>query len=185
MIASRVRDEVDSSINAQATHGASELGRNNMNLKTVAVLPVSRSVPVGAFARKLQGALEGIGASTSYLNQASVSGHLGRHAFSRMGKLKAAGWLADQEQRYRTVLYVADSPVSSSWTQTCIRQADCVMVVGTGDDPGIGEYERLLLSMKTTARKELVLLHPQRAVIPGSTREWLKVSNSSRAHIPV
>lgn len=49
------------------------------------------------------------------------------------------------------------------------------MVVGMGDDPSPGEYERLLLSMKTTARKELVLLHPDRSVIPGSTREWLKV----------
>jgi hypothetical protein len=49
------------------------------------------------------------------------------------------------------------------------------MVVGMGDDPSIGEYERLLLSMKTTARKELVLLHPDRSVAPGSTREWLKV----------
>lgn len=45
-----------------------------------------------------------------------------------------------------------------------------------GDDPSIGEYERLLLSMKTTARKELVLLHPDRSVVPGSTREWLKVA---------
>ena len=50
------------------------------------------------------------------------------------------------------------------------------MVVGMGDDPSIGEYERLLLSMKTTARKELVLLHTERSVSPGSTREWLKVS---------
>lgn len=50
------------------------------------------------------------------------------------------------------------------------------MVVGMGEDPTLGEYERLLLSMKTTARKELVLLHPDRSVIPGSTREWLKVS---------
>ena len=49
------------------------------------------------------------------------------------------------------------------------------MVIGMGDDPSLGEYERLLLSMKTTARKELVLLHPDRAVTPGSTREWLKV----------
>ncbi|KAF7337681.1 Lysophospholipase NTE1 [Mycena sanguinolenta] len=168
MIASRVRDEVDSS--STQPRKASE----NNNLKTVAILPVSRFVPVDAFARKLQAALEGIGATTSYLNQASISGHLGRHAFTRMGKLKAAGWLADQEQKYRTVLYVADSPVNSSWTQTCIRQADCVMVVGMGDDPSIGEYERLLLSMKTTARKELVLLHPDRTVVPGSTREWLK-----------
>ncbi|KAJ7269243.1 hypothetical protein B0H12DRAFT_1094828 [Mycena haematopus] len=168
MIASRVRDEVDSS--STQPRKASD----NNNLKTVAILPVSRLVPVDAFARKLQAALEGIGATTSYLNQASISGHLGRHAFTRMGKLKAAGWLADQEQKFRTVLYVADSPVNSSWTQTCIRQADCVMVVGMGDDPSIGEYERLLLSMKTTARKELVLLHPDRTVVPGSTREWLK-----------
>lgn len=49
------------------------------------------------------------------------------------------------------------------------------MVVGMGEDPSLGEYERLLLSMKTTARKELVLLHPDRSVVPGSTRAWLKV----------
>ncbi|KAJ7508598.1 hypothetical protein B0H11DRAFT_2304937, partial [Mycena galericulata] len=180
MIASRVRDEVDSSSSAQPRKAS-----DNNNLKTVAILPVSRLVPVDAFARKLQAALEGIGATTSYLNQASISGHLGRHAFTRMGKLKAAGWLADQEQKYRTVLYVADSPVNSSWTQTCIRQADCVMVVGMGDDPSIGEYERLLLSMKTTARKELVLLHPDRSVVPGSTREWLKNRPWVHQHIHV
>lgn len=57
-------------------------------------------------------------------------------------------------------------------------QADCVMVVGMGDDPSIGEYERLLLSMKTTARKELVLLHSTRSILPGSTRGWLKVHSS-------
>ena len=49
------------------------------------------------------------------------------------------------------------------------------MVVGAGDDPSIGEYERLLMSVKTTARKELILLHPERSVAAGSTREWLKV----------
>ena len=39
------------------------------------------------------------------------------------------------------------------------------MVVGMGEDPNLGEYERLLLSMKTTARKELVLLHPDLSVV--------------------
>ncbi|KAL4067299.1 hypothetical protein V8B97DRAFT_1873882 [Scleroderma yunnanense] len=180
-IASRVRDELDAS-STQLRNTAFELGRNNTNLKTVAVLPISRHVPIDTFARKLKSALEEMGARTSYLNQASVSGHLGRHAFSRVGKLKAAAWLADQEQRYRTVLYVADSPVNSPWTQTCIRQADFVMVVGMGDDPSIGEYERLLLSIKTTARKELVILHPERSVVPGSTREWLKARNRPWVH---
>jgi len=82
MIASRVRDEVDSSSLGQTRKPGSELGHNN------AVLPVSRNVPIEAFARKLQTALEGMGASTSYLNQTIVTNHLGRHAFSRMGKLK-------------------------------------------------------------------------------------------------
>jgi len=90
MIASRVRDEVDSSSLGQIRKPGSELGHNNTNLKTVAVLPVSRSVPIEAFARKLQTALEGMGASTSYLNQAIITNHLGRHAFTRMGKLKVS-----------------------------------------------------------------------------------------------
>jgi lysophospholipid hydrolase len=141
MIASRVRDEVDSSSLGQTRKPGSELGHNNTNLKTVAVLPVSRNVPIEAFARKLQAALEGMGASTSYLNQTIITKHLGKHAFTRMGKLKvrnlslfvfisyltiqfiqSAGWLTDQEQRFHLVLYVVDSPVSSPWTQTCIRQ---------------------------------------------------------------
>ncbi|KAF8910065.1 hypothetical protein CPB84DRAFT_1842725 [Gymnopilus junonius] len=160
-IASRVRDEVDNSSTGQ------------------------QRKPVDAFSKKLQAALEGIGASTACLNQTIITSQLGRHAFTRMGKLKSAGWLADQEQRFRIVLYVADSPVNSSWTQTCIRQADYVMVVGMGDDPSLGEYERLLLSMKTTARKELILLHPDRSVTPGSTREWLKSRPWVHQHIHV
>jgi len=78
----------NSSSTIQSPKFGAELGHNNTNLKTVAILPVSRNVPVEVFARKLQSALEGIGASTSYLNQAVISNHLGRHAFTRMGKLK-------------------------------------------------------------------------------------------------
>lgn len=129
------------------------------------------------FANRLKSALEDIGAPASYLNQATVMHVQGRHAFSKMGKLKLAGWLSETEQKYRIVLYVADTAVSSPWTQTCIRQADCILLVAHGaSDPAVGEYERLLVGMKTTARKELVLLHSERAIPAGSTRPWLKVS---------
>ncbi|KAG8894238.1 phosphatidylcholine and lysophosphatidylcholine phospholipase, partial [Tulasnella sp. 403] len=181
MIASRVRNIAPP--HAKAPSKVS--GRDNLNLKTVAILPSSRHVPVAAFAKKLHSALEEIGAPTAYLNQASMMNHVGRHVFSRMGKLKVASWLADQEQRYRIVLYVADSPVSAPWTQTCIRQADYIMVVGMGEDPSIGEYERLLQTTKTTARKELVLLHADRGVISGLTREWLKVRSWVHAYIHI
>ncbi|KAG9019301.1 phosphatidylcholine and lysophosphatidylcholine phospholipase [Tulasnella sp. 427] len=175
MVASRVRNLAQPTVPVTPKARPTAGNNNNFNLKTVAILPAARNVPASAFAKKLHSALEEIGASTVYLNQASMMNHVGRHAFTRMGKLKVAGWLADQEQRYRIVLYVADSPVSAPWTQTCIRQADYIMIVGMGDDPNIGEYERLLLTTKTTARKELVLLHPDRSVPQGSTREWLKI----------
>jgi len=60
------------------------------------------------------------------------------------------------------VLYIADTNVNAPWTQTCISQADCILLVGLAEgSPSIGEYERFLLGMKTTARKELVLLHAE------------------------
>jgi lysophospholipid hydrolase len=134
MIATRVRDEVGNvAISSKIPpaigmgSGVHDLsGRNNFNLKTVAILPAHRNVPVDAFAKRLQTALEDIGAPCSFLNQSVVMTHLGKHAFTRFGKLKVAGWLADLEQRYRIVLYVADSPVGSPWTQTCIRQVSCL-----------------------------------------------------------
>lgn len=68
-----------------------------------------------------------------------------------------------------------DTTVNSAWTQTCISQADCLLLVGLADgSPEIGEYERFMLGMKSTARKELVLLHTDRYTVPGSTRAWLR-----------
>ncbi|KAF3910379.1 hypothetical protein ABW20_dc0101536 [Dactylellina cionopaga] len=81
----------------------------------------------------------------------------------------------DQEEKYGLVLYVADTTVNARWTQTCISQADCILLVALAEgNPAIGDYERYLVGMKTTARKELVLLHPERFVRPGLTRQWMK-----------
>ncbi len=186
IIASRVRAEASTRLNtrsAQFVPNAAGLGRNNANLKTIAILPVTRDVPIAAFASRLQNAFEEVnGQPAAYLNQSRVMGVLGKHAFNRMGKLKLAGWLADQEERYRLVLYVVDTAVSSPWAQTSIRQADCILLVGFGDDPAFGEYERLLLSIRTTARKELVLLHPERSVPSGATRLWLRQRPWVHAH---
>lgn len=69
----------------------------------------------------------------------------------------------------------ADTTVNSPWTQTCISQADCILLVGLAEgSPAVGEYERFMLGMKSTARKELVLLHTDRYTTPGSTRAWLR-----------
>ena len=192
IIGQRVRQELDTKHSNRLHMNPNELGKNNFNLKTVAIIPVTYQVPVTEFATRLKTSLEEIGAPAAYLNQATVMGVQGRHAFSKMGKLKLAGWLAETEQKYRIVLYVADTAVSSPWTQTCIRQADCILLVAHGAaDPGIGEYERLLIGMKTTARKELVLLHQDRSIPAGSTRPWLQArpwihawSHCEMPHVP-
>ncbi|GAM88059.1 hypothetical protein ANO11243_060890 [Dothideomycetidae sp. 11243] len=159
------------------------------NLRTVTVLPVTSGVPVVEFGHRLLSALNQIGNpdGVTSLNQTAILNHLGRHAFSRMGKLKLSQYLADLEEKYGLVLYVADTNVKSPWTQTCVNQADCILLVGLAEgSPNIGEYERFLLTTKTTARKELVLLHSERYCAPGLTRNWLKNRswiNGSHHHI--
>ncbi|ORX58843.1 hypothetical protein DM01DRAFT_1381495 [Hesseltinella vesiculosa] len=166
------------------TQNSELYGHNNVNLKTIGILPVNSMVPLNEFATNLKTALiHGVGASCKLLTSATITSVMGKHAFSRMGKLKIASWLAEQEERARIVLYLADSSVNSQWTRTCIRQADCILLVGLGDeDPAVGEYERFMINMKTTARKELVLLHRERSCIPGSTVNWLKNRLWIQAH---
>ena len=162
---------------------------STVNLRTVAIIPVTYGVPVVDFGSRLLNALQQIGTPNGItsLNQSAILNHLGRHAFSRMGKLKLSQYLADLEDKYGLVLYVADTPVKSPWTQTCINQADCILIVGLAEgSPAIGEYERFLLTTKTTARKELVLLHAERYCPSGLTRRWLQNRvwiNGSHHHI--
>ncbi|KAL8828611.1 MAG: hypothetical protein Q9191_002492 [Dirinaria sp. TL-2023a] len=150
---------------------------SNVNLRTTAILPVTAGVPVVEFGSRLLSAFTQIGVvnGVTSLTQAAILNHLGRHAFSRMGKLKLSQYLADLEERYGMLLYIADTNVNSPWTQTCITQADCILLVGLAEgSPRIGEYEKFLLGMKSTARKELVLLHVERYSPPGLTRKWLR-----------
>ncbi|KAI9893775.1 MAG: phosphatidylcholine and lysophosphatidylcholine phospholipase [Vezdaea aestivalis] len=181
IIASRMRALVEDPLSDNSKdRGAIATAKrmtSTLNIRTVAILPVTAGVPVIEFGSRLMSALMQVGATkgVTSLNQAAILNHLGRHAFSRMGKLKLSQYLADLEEAYGLVLYVADTNVNAPWTQTCISQADCILLVGLADGPSsIGEYEKFLLGMKTTARKELVLLHAEKYVRPGLTRSWLK-----------
>lgn len=181
IIASRMRALIEGPMADPSHDSKMSVSRNkvnsNHNLRTVAIVPCSAGVPVVDFGHRLQAALHQIGTfnGVTSLNQASILNHLGRHAFSKMGKLKLSQYLADLEEKYGIVLYIADTSVKSPWTQTCISQADCIYLVGLAEgSASIGEYERFLLTTKTTARKELILLHAERYCPPGLTREWLR-----------
>ncbi|KAK0619812.1 lysophospholipase NTE1 [Immersiella caudata] len=180
IIASRMRALVDgpSTLGHGGTpaRNAISRGSSTINLRTVAILPVAVGVPVVEFGNRLMNALAQVGTpnGATLLNQAAILNHLGKHAFNKMGKLKLSQYLADLEEKYSLVIYVADTSVNTPWTQTCIAQADCVIFVGLADaSPEIGEYERFMLGVKSTARKMLVLLHQERYSKPGLTRRWL------------
>lgn len=181
LIAQRMRDLVEHPLSEKGIEqghvGGVQTATSTVNLRTVAILPVSAGVPVVEFGHRLLHALHQIGVTrgVTSLNQAAILNHLGRHAFSKMGKLKLSQFLADLEEKYGLLLYIADTNVNAPWTQTCIAQADSILLVGLADSSSrVGEYERFLLGMKTTARKELVLLHAERYCSPGLTRRWLK-----------
>ncbi|KAF9094355.1 phosphatidylcholine and lysophosphatidylcholine phospholipase [Mortierella sp. GBA35] len=183
LIAQRASDALKMGSNIKAVGVTPDSAINNSNLRTIGIMPVSSSVPVAEFADRLRSALVGIGSTATLLNHSTVMSLLGKHAFSKIGKLKLDNWLNEQEEQAQIVLYLADGGLTSPWTQTCIRQADCILLVGHGDeDPAVGDYERLLISMKTTARKELVLLHANRHCAPGSTAAWLKSRVWVHAH---
>jgi lysophospholipid hydrolase len=81
---------------------------NNSNLKTVCILPVHSNVPVAEFAERLTVSLGLLNASVMILNNSIIMSKMGKHAFTRLGRLKLASWLGEMEECHRLVLYVAD-----------------------------------------------------------------------------
>lgn len=153
------------------------------NYKTITILPTKYGLPVNEFASKLVGELTNLGKSVISMNQASALNLLGRHAFDKLAKIKQSGYFTELEERHQVCVYIVDTPVSSSWSRACVSQGDCILLLGNASsDPAVGDYERLLLKLNTSARTELVLLHPERNVVAGSTNNWLKNRHWVEAH---
>lgn len=118
IIASRMRaltDDRSTALGLKDSTGRSSINKSSttLNLRTVAVLPVSAGVPVVEFGNRLLNALTEVGApnGATSLNSAAVLNHLGKHAFNKMGKLKLSHYLADLEEKYGLVIYVAGKSI--------------------------------------------------------------------------
>jgi len=111
IIASRMRSLVEDPVFVQGKEKITATNNkvsSTINLRTVAILPVTAGVPVIEFGSRLMNALTQIATNgVTSLNHAAILNHLGRHAFSRMGKLKLSQYLADLEEKYGLVLYIA------------------------------------------------------------------------------
>ncbi|KAG9334130.1 hypothetical protein JZ751_009100 [Albula glossodonta] len=152
------------------------------NLSTVAVLPVCDEVPINAFNLELSHALSAIG-PTLLLTSDIIRERLGASALDSIHEYRLSGWLAQQEDINRIVLYQTDSSMTP-WTQRCIRQADCILIVGLGDqEPTLGQLEQMLENTAVRALKQLVLLHREDGPGPSRTVEWLNMRSWCSGHL--
>uniref|UniRef100_A0A672HEZ4 lysophospholipase n=1 Tax=Salarias fasciatus TaxID=181472 RepID=A0A672HEZ4_SALFA len=155
-------------------HASWDSGNPASNLSTVAILPVSDDVPLTAFTLELQHALSGIGPPL-LLTSDIIKQRLGSAALDSVHEYRLSSWLGQQEDIHRIVLYQSD-PSLTPWTQRCIRQADCIIIVGVGEqEPAVGELERMLEGSSVRAQKQLVLLHREDGPPPRGTAEWLNM----------
>ncbi|MBN3299372.1 PLPL7 protein, partial [Amia calva] len=159
-----------------------DVGNPASNLSTVSILPVSEDVPLTAFALELQHALGAIGL-TLLLTSDIIKQRLGSAALDSVHEYRLSSWLGQQEDIHRIVLYQSDSTLTP-WTQRCIRQADCILIVGLGEqEPSVGELERMLEGSAVRAQKQLVLLHREDGPPPTGTVDWLNMRSWCSRHL--
>ncbi|CAI9715518.1 patatin-like phospholipase domain-containing protein 7 [Octopus vulgaris] len=155
------------------------------NLSTVAVVPVSRDVPLTNFVLELQHALNAIG-PTARITSEIVSARIGSSGFNSLNDFRLFSWLGQHEDINRMVLYQCDNTMTR-WTKHFVRQADCILIVGvaTNDPTSLGEVETQLENIAVRAQKELILLHKEGTDTPRRTADWLNARGwcSSHHHI--
>uniref|UniRef100_A0A8C5R344 Patatin like phospholipase domain containing 7 n=1 Tax=Leptobrachium leishanense TaxID=445787 RepID=A0A8C5R344_9ANUR len=157
-------------------------GNPASNLSTVAILPVSEDVPLTAFTLELKHALSAVGL-TLLLTSDNIKQRLGSAALDSVHEYRLSSWLGQQEDIHRIVLYQSDYCLTP-WTQRCIRQADCILIVGLGDqEPTVGELEKMLENTAVRAQKQLILLHKEDGPPPFRTVEWLNMRSWCSGHL--
>ncbi|XP_050441996.1 neuropathy target esterase sws-like isoform X2 [Adelges cooleyi] len=154
------------------------------NISTIAIVPLSEDVPLTCFTYELYHSLCSIG-STLRLTSDYVRSILGKSIMDYNNEYRLTTWLAHQEDQHKINIYQCDYSFSP-WTQRCIRQADCILLVTLGNkEPTIGKYEKEIERLALRTQKELVLLHREESDLPNNTVDWLNIRSwvSSHHHI--
>ncbi|XP_023708720.1 neuropathy target esterase sws isoform X2 [Cryptotermes secundus] len=142
------------------------------NFSTVAIVPISDDVPLTAFTYELYHSLCAI-SSTLRLTSDVIRKSLGSSILDPNNEYRLTSWLAQQEDQHKIALYQCDMSFTA-WTQRCVRQADCILIVGLADKgTGIGKIEKEVERLTIRTHKELVLLHREGADRPKNTVSWL------------
>ncbi|XP_018493909.1 patatin-like phospholipase domain-containing protein 7 [Galendromus occidentalis] len=153
--------------------------KSQSNFTTIALLPVTDDVPLHAFAMELNYAIQGL---SLRLTSDYVKKELGPNALDKSNEYRLCSWLGQLEDRHKILLYQCDRDFTS-WTQQCIRQADCILIVAVAENgPEVGQLEKQAESIAKRTQKELVLLHREGGPPPQNTVEWLNIRSWCSSH---
>ena len=145
-----------------AARNAMPPGKRRRQPRTFAILPSGPDVPAARFAVLLAGALGRIGNQVQLLGAESLG--------------QEPEWFARCEMESSFVLYRAE-PTLTPWTELCLRQADCLVVVRSADSDLPTkipfEIEMARAGAVFHRRRELVLLHEGHEPKPGATAPLL------------
>ncbi|XP_076050724.1 patatin like phospholipase domain containing sws isoform X1 [Oratosquilla oratoria] len=151
------------------------------NFTTVAVVPVTEDVPLSQFALELYHSLTPIG-NTARLTSEYVVRSLGTSIWESANEYQLISWLGHIEDQHKITLYQCDASLTV-WTQRCIRQADCILIVGLADgQPQMGKIEKHVEKMAVRTQKVLVLLHREDGPPPSGTVRWLNMRSWCQSH---
>lgn len=154
-------------------------GRREAAGLTLALVPATPEVAVGALADRLGAVLSRFGATISLRSADLAEIGLGREMVHRPESHPAwtriGAWLEAQAVSHRFLLLVADAE-PNAWSSRAVAQADQVILVADRDgDPLPGTLEKGLLPAGTgrRPRRILSLLHRDGARPPQGTARWL------------
>lgn len=137
------------------------------------------------FVRKILLINDKIPGPTVLLTSDYIRRTLGPTIMESANEYKLSAWLGQQEDQHKIVLYQCDQSLTP-WTQRCIRQADCILIVALATmEPSVGTIEKQLETIAVRTQKELILLHKEGGDKPRNTVHWLNARSwcSSHHHI--
>jgi predicted acylesterase/phospholipase RssA len=147
---------------------------------TVAVVPLDPEPAVLELAGRLERAVATIVGSVCRVGSRAAVEAVGPELDGRA----LAAWCSDLEAASSVVLLEADA-APSAWTDTCIRQADLLLLVAAGGaSPELRPIEQVVPRRREVphSRTELVLVHPSWTADPRGTERWLDRRGVQRHH---
>lgn len=156
------------------------------------LVPLDSRLPLLRFILQLKNALRELGTAFT-LNSRSFDTLYGRTGaslteFDDIFNSAIAEWLDDKENRYNSMVYVADK-TWTTWTRRCVNRADRIILVASAKQNNSAELRDIEHQLNALfdgthikPRIELLLLHPIDTDMPRNTARWLECRELDAYH---